>query len=100
MNRPYVKQFDAEGDLINPINGYFPSKRTNKAFPSGFPNRRERREALVHKNRSFSNKKGIQLVVTQIGREIFMKHVKKFQLVGKGNGKNKTITHYNHVKQK
>ena len=89
MNRPYVKQYDSEGTLINPIEGYFPSKRANKEFPSGFPNRRERRDVLNKKNRSYSNKKGVQLVVTRIGRYLYTKYKRTFQYIG-----NKRIVHY------
>jgi len=93
MNRPYVKQFDANGDLINPINGYFPSKRINKHFPEGFPNRRERRNALVNQPRTHSNKKGTQVVITRIGLMKFTKFFKKFQKIGK-----KRIIHYTETK--
>ena len=92
MNRPYVKQYLGEGDdqeLLNPINGYLPSKRVTKDFPSGFPNRRERRDALVNQKRIYSNKKGVQLVVTRIGLQLFTKYKKVFQTIGK-----KRIIHF------
>ena len=69
--------------------GYFPSKRTNKDFPDGFPNRRERRDVLKKKNRLHSNKKGTQLIVTRIGYMMFTKYKKVLQTIG-----NKRITHY------
>lgn len=68
-NMPYVKSYDANGDLINPILFKY----------RGFgPNRRERRMAEGKtSSRPFSNKKGIQLVVTKIGPYSFMKWEKK-----------------------
>jgi len=98
MNRPYVKQYDAEGKLINPIEGgYYPSKTINQAFPEGFPNRKERRKALVRKDRAFSNKKGIQLVVTYIGMGKFTKYYKQEQVICANElseQKEKRIIHY------
>jgi hypothetical protein len=92
MNRPYVKQYVGVGEdreLLNPINGYFPSKRSSKAFPNGFPNRKERRDVLENEKRLFSNKKGTQLVVTRIGRNVFTKYKRVFQKIG-----NKRIIHF------
>ena len=94
MNRPYVKQYDANGDLINPIDGFYPSKTVRPEFPNGFPNRRERREALVQTERAFNNKKGTQLVVTRVGLLNFVKIKKRIQKIG-----NKTIVHYDDVTQ-
>tara|TARA_R110000851_G_scaffold27764_4_gene77867 strand:+ start:5683 stop:5931 length:249 start_codon:yes stop_codon:yes gene_type:complete len=79
MNRPYVKQYDAAGDLINPIIGEFVNLQ---------PNRRERKKN-AKKERAFSNKRGTQLVVTKIGWLSFMKYRKVFQTIG-----NKIITHF------
>ncbi len=77
MNIPYVKQYDAKGDLINPIiDSYF-----NK-----FANGVTRRKKL---GRAFNNKKGIQLVVTQIGNYQFTKYKKVIQYL-----KGKSIVHY------
>ena len=68
-NTPYVKAHDASGDLINPI--------LFKYAGLG-PNRRERRKASgVTSTRPFSNKKGINLVVTQIGLYSFIRFEKK-----------------------
>lgn len=80
MNRPYVKQYDANGDLINPIVSKFLNTE---------PNRRDRREEMFNKTRLFSNKKGIQLVVTKIGWRKFTKYRKIFQNIGK-----KRIIHF------
>ena len=38
-NRPYVKQYDAEGNLINPIDGAYYNKDVNKVM-----NRSQRRK--------------------------------------------------------
>ena len=95
MNRPYVKQFVGVGEdreLLNPIDGFYPSKRVTKAFPNGFPNRRERRDVLNKSVRYHSNKKGIQLRVTRIGRMKFIKHKVELQKVG-----DKTIVHYKEI---
>lgn len=51
-NRPYVKQYDAEGNLINPINGAYYNKDINKVM-----NRSQRRKfdkilkKLLNKNK-------------------------------------------------
>ena len=80
MNRPYVKQYDAEGKLVNPIVGEFINSQ---------PNRQERREDTLNKKRLFNNKKGTQLVITRIGWFKFMKYKKVFQQIGK-----KRIIHF------
>lgn len=80
MNRPYVKQYDADGDLINPIVSKFLNTE---------PNRQDRRSFTVNRQRLFSNKKGVQLVITKIGRDKFMKYKKVFQNIG-----NKRIIHF------
>lgn len=80
MNRPYVKAYDAQGVLINPIHGEFINLQ---------PNRRERRKETVNKDRLFSNKKGLQLIVTKIGWYANMKYKRVLQRL---NGK--TIVHF------
>lgn len=80
MNRPYIKQYDATGDLINPI---------ISKFLNTSPNRRERRESTINRPKLFSNKKGVQLVVTKIAWAKYMKYKKVFQNVGK-----KRIIHF------
>lgn len=89
MNRPYVKQYDAEEELLNPIVDFYPSKKTSKDFPYGFPNRSERRKVLNKSTRDYSNKKGIQLIVTRLGAMTYTKYRKVLQKIGK-----KTIIHY------
>jgi len=88
MNRPYEKQYDASGELINPIIGSYNSKSVSKENPEGKPNRKERREGL-RKKKLHSNKKGTQLVVTRTGWFTFMKFKKVFQQIGK-----KRVMHY------
>lgn len=64
-NIPYVKAYDANGDLINPILFQY------KGYG---PNRKERRlSAGITSTRPFNNKKGLQLKVVQIGPYSFMK---------------------------
>jgi hypothetical protein len=54
MNKPYVKQYDNTGKLLNPINGFYPGKlflgyikdeqgNEDKSKPLFYPNRAERR---------------------------------------------------------
>lgn len=54
MNKPYVKQFSETGELLNPINGFYPGKtflgfakdekgNPDENKPMFFPNRQERR---------------------------------------------------------
>lgn len=75
-NVPYVKSYDANGDLINPI--------LFKYVGLG-PNRKARRKAEGKTStRPFSNKKGIQIVVTKIGPYAFMKWEKT--LIQQGSG--------------
>lgn len=75
-NVPYVKSYDANGDLINPI--LF-------AYRGYGPNRAQRRETEGKTStRPFSNKKGIKLVVAKIGPYSFMKLEKKIIQQGTG----------------
>lgn len=68
-NIPYVKSYDAQGDLINPILFQY------KGFG---PNRKDRRLAEGKTStRPFSNKKGMQLVVVKTGPYSFMRFEKK-----------------------
>lgn len=63
-NIPYVKAYDANGDLINPI--LF-------AYKNNGPNRKQRRSKP---GRLINNKKGIQLVVVRTGPYSFSKFEK------------------------
>jgi hypothetical protein len=64
-NTPYKKEYK-NGILSNPIETEFKNK---------YPNRRSRRNKV---SREFSNKKGIQLVVTSYG---IMKFIKTYKNV-------------------
>lgn len=57
MNKPYVKQYDNTGKLLNPINGFYPGKtflgfmkdekgNEDKSKPLFYPNRAERRAMM------------------------------------------------------
>ena len=64
MNKPYVKQFNDSGELLNPLqNGFYPGKTflgfNNDKKPMFFPNRAERRyKAKQHNNRVNACKRG------------------------------------------
>lgn len=82
-NIPYVKEYDADGVLTNPI---------EKKFTNPFPNRSERRAEL--RSKPFKgNKKGISLTVINNGMGS-AKYERVQQLISLGNGKFKTINHY------
>ena len=76
MNIPYVKKYDENGELTNPING---------VYVSSFPNRQARAR---RKERFLNNSKGCNLVVTKT-----MKYKKVLQEVIK-EGKVVKIEHY------
>lgn len=82
-NIPYVKEYDTEGKLTNPI---------EKRFTNPFPNRSERRAELTSKPFK-GNKKGISLTVVNKGMGS-IKYERVQQLISLGNGKFKTINHY------
>ena len=77
MNTPYVKEYE-KGILTNPITTGLFHKEENRAA---------RRSET---GRVFSNKKGIQLVVTYIGKGKFYKATKHITFL---NGK--TLVNYN-----
>lgn len=66
MNKPYVKKYDSQGLLTNPI-----TKKT--PYLTEGINRRQQRQSP---GRAMSNKKGIQLIVTQTGPVTFAKTYK------------------------
>lgn len=81
-NEPYVKLYDANGICTNPLEKTYPSNM--------FPNRRARRNMLLRStNFPTNNKKGIKLIVSNIGRGVFTKYKAILQTIG-----NKQITHY------
>lgn len=71
-NKPYVKVYE---------NGLVTNKITKENPVINFyPNRRQRRD---NGGREISNKKGISLVVTKIGRMLFEKTIKRIDSLGK-----------------
>ena len=76
MNVPYVKRYNKEGDLLNPI---------EYRYVSPFPNRRMRRTKMTPK-------RGGKLLITPFGRGKYVKFRTSLQLV-----KGKTILHYKEV---
>lgn len=81
MNKPYVKEFDSKGLLLNPIVG---------SYKSTSPNRMQRRE--LQTNKPFvGNKKGISLVVVKIGALSFQKYKKMVQVINMPDGSKKRI---------
>lgn len=70
-NTPYVKQFDENGHLLNPIQG---------SYVSPFPNRQRRKAALrPERFMNFSKKGGTNLVVK--GRMKFKKFVQEIKCI-------------------
>ena len=74
MNKPYVKQYNEQGLISNPIVG---------SYKSTEPNRRKRGELESRsKNKPFiGNKKGISLVVVQVGALSFQKYKNFIQVI-------------------
>jgi len=81
MNKPYVKQYNEQGLISNPIVG---------SYKSTSPNRRQRRE-LEYNKPFIGNKKGISLVVVKIGALSFQKYKKVVQVVKMKDGSIKRI---------
>ena len=79
INAPYVKQFDSNGTLLNPIKG---------SLVSNFPNRKQRRQ-IKQKNRFYGESKNFHL--TCDGEYAFLRHK---QLENDKEGNKKTILHY------
>jgi len=79
MNKPYVKQYDKNGKVTNPIIG---------SIQSEFPNRRSRRE-IKNQPRFFNNRKSNKLTV---GKDYKYKRV--LQIEKEKNGEVKKIYHY------
>lgn len=75
-NQPYVKEYNDQGELTNPIKGSFPTADPN--------NSRSNRRAIKSNSRFKGNKKGISLTV---GRKF--KYRREVQLIG-----SKRIEHY------
>lgn len=79
MNKPYVKQYDKNGVVLNPIIGSYNTK---------FPNRTNRRSHL-QKERFHGESKNFHLTVVGSTR-----YTRKRQRVSNGNGGFKFIEHY------
>ena len=77
MNQPYVKEYDENGKLKNPI---------KKSYPQPFENRIKRREKEA---RFMHNRKGFNMVVHKTTA-----YHKQLQYVVDKEGKLKTILHY------
>lgn len=79
MNKPYVKECDENGVILNPIIGSYKTK---------FANRKSRRSHL-QKERFYGESKNFHLTV--IGNR---RYTRKRQMVSNGNGGFKFIEHY------
>lgn len=77
MNTSYVKEYDENGVLTNPING---------SLKHNFPNRKQRR---LKADRFSSNSKSTPLVVSKTS-----KYLKRLQIELDKEGKKKYIYHY------
>lgn len=75
-NTPYVKEYNKNGEVTNPINGIYKNE---------FPNRRERRK----KERFCGNGKNFHLTIL---RNEKFKRVRQFEF--DKNGNKKIIEHY------
>jgi len=79
MNVPYVKKYNENGQVTNPIKGNYISE---------FPNRKERREDL-QKHRFYGESKNLHLTVKGAFKFIRLKQVEFTK-----KGKLKIIEHY------
>ncbi len=79
MNTPYIKQYDNNGELIDPIT-------KNNPIVSLHPNRAARRKKVL---RFYGNGKNCHLTVTKIS-----KHKRVMQFILPKEGNKKTIYHY------
>jgi hypothetical protein len=81
-NQPYIKQYDQNGKLLNPLSVY-----ENEEYESKFPNRKQRR-AFKNQPRFIGNNKGTKLIL--IGQ---YKYKKAVQIVN-GKDAGKKVEHY------
>lgn len=79
-NKPYVKMYDKNGIIKNPI---------KTGYLHDFENRRERR-SLLHKKRFFGNGKNIHLTVIKLSKYLRFRQY----LFDDETGMVKTIEHY------
>ena len=78
-NEPYVKHYDENGQVSNPIKGIYKSQ---------FDNRRQRRQHL-NETRFMGNTKGVCLTVVKIGKYL---RIRQPEIDKDGNPK--LIDHY------
>lgn len=79
MNVPYVKKYDENGRVTNPIKG---------SLISEFPNRKERREEL-QKHRFYGESKNLHLTVKGAFKYLRLKQIEFTK-----QGQKKVIEHY------
>jgi hypothetical protein len=78
INQPYVKKYNENGELLNPINGKFVSQNENRSM------RKTKQE------RFFNNSKSFKLLVTKTAK--FKKVIQNE--INSETGKSKEIIHY------
>ena len=79
MNTPYVKEYDENGVVLNPIIGSYKTESAN----------RQNRRSHLQKDRFYGESKNFHLTV--VGRK---RYTRKKQRVSNGNGGFKFIEHY------
>jgi len=84
MNKPYVKMYDENGAIINPIKGKLITR---------FEARKQRREYL-QKERFVKNTKAYHLFIMEFSPTSILKYRRFLQLEKDKDGKRKTIKHY------
>ena len=76
MNTPYVKEYDKNGELLNPINGKyvnkFPNRQQRKANNTRFFNNKKSHQMVVHENTAY--KKVLQHEIDKEGNLIKIEH--------------------------
>lgn len=79
QNKPYVKQYDANGNVSNPIKGSYLNKH---------PNRKERRKHLNHPP-FIGNSKGTPMTIFKT-----LRYMRVVQVITDKEGKVKRVKHY------
>ncbi len=79
MNEPYIKKYDENGEVANPIKG---------SLIPNYPNRKERRQHL-NETRFMGNTKGVNLTVVNLGKYLRLRQPE----IDK-DGNPKLIDHY------
>ncbi len=88
MNIPYVKQFDQNGILANPIKG---------SYTSDFPNRSKRRKELGINKRGVHNPKKQTLLLVEKRSKSYLSVQNIVFLDEFSNIKRRVITHFTEV---